>query len=80
MLNVCIFAEGEDLGDCEGAGFIGGDDDSQVPDQSIPQVPPAPPQQPQPPIPQPQALDDGLPPIYAHLFKLENILAPRTAD
>ena len=31
-------------------------------------------------MPQPRALDDALAPISAHLSKLENILAARTAD
>ena len=72
--------EVDDLGDGEGGGFIGADDDSQVTDQSIPQASPAPPQQPPPLMPQPRALDDALPPISAHLSKLEKILASRTAD
>ena len=70
--------EDDDLGDDEGGGYIGGDDDSHVPDQSIPQIPPAPPQQ--QPMQQPRALDDALPPISAHLSKLEAVLASRTAD
>ena len=62
--------EDDDLGDCEG-GFISGDNDSLVPDQSIQQVPPAPTQQPPPPMQQPLALDDALPPISAHLSNLK---------
>ena len=76
--------EDDDLGDGEGGGFRGNDDDSQAPDQSIPQVPPNPPQQPHKPMPQPlprtSGLDGALPPISTHLSKLANVLASRTAD
>ena len=61
--------EDDDLGDCQGGGFIGRDDDSQVPDQSIPQVPPAAPQQPPPPMQQPRALDDAMPAYWHTAYK-----------
>ena len=76
--------EDDDLGDGEGGGFRGNDDDSQALDQSIPQVPPNPHQQPHPPMPQPRprtsGLDGALPPISTHLSNLANVLASRAAD
>ena len=91
---MCIFAyhfldpafeDQDDIPDDDDLEGGEGNDDSQVPDQSLPQVPPAPPpsqppalrQQPPPPMrPQP----DALPPISAHLSKLESVLASKTAD
>jgi len=77
-------SEDDDPGYGEGGGSHGGDEDSQAPDQSIPQVPPAPPQQqlqPRPIIPQPpgRALT-SFPPISAHLSDLGTVLASRSAD